>query len=115
MLGVTEKKKFIRLVSIQFNVYNTIGKSVAERKKFKLQQSYWSLPRFSREFNPAAQDFWSGPGGKPRECRPLPWYFLKDTKNILKDTMVLLVQWHYAQKPWYFFIIYTINYSQDFI
>ncbi len=30
---------------------------------FKLHQSYRPLPRFIREFNPAAQEIWSGLGG----------------------------------------------------
>ncbi len=41
---------------------------------FKLHQSYRPLPRFIREFNPVAQEIWSGPAVptvKPQECRPL--------------------------------------------
>ncbi len=67
----------IKRRSVQF--WKDIGNRILLDRPllFKLHQCYQPLPRFIWELNPAAQEIWSGPTGKPRECRPLlPTVFL---------------------------------------
>ncbi len=40
-----------------------VGNGILLDRPFKLHQSYRPLPHFIREFNPAAQEIWSGPAG----------------------------------------------------
>ncbi len=53
---------------------------------FKLHQCYRPLPRFIREFNPASQEIWSGPGMQTSRM----WLCKQVLQNFLTETPISL-------------------------
>ncbi len=86
----------------------------------QITPDYRPLPRFILEFNLAAQEMWSVPAGKLRECRPLlhaHWFSALWDDNIgfsLGGPCVcasVCDSWCESPPPLYFLVRYQVRYQ----